>query len=101
MGKFVRVAGVNDVAEGSGTTVQADGQAIALFKVAGTFYAIHNACLHRGGPLGEGELDGQMVTCPWHAWRYDVTTGINEVNPDVKIQQYPVKVAGDDVLVEI
>lgn len=101
MGKFIRVAGVNDVAEGSGKTVQADGQPIALFKVEGKFYAIHNTCLHRGGPLGEGELDSQIVTCPWHGWRYDVTTGVNEVNPGVKVQQFPVKIAGDDVLVEI
>lgn len=101
MGKFVRVAGVNDVAEGSGKTVQADGQPIALFKIEGKFYAIHNTCLHRGGPLGEGELDSQIVTCPWHGWRYDVTTGVNEVNPSVKVQQFPVKIAGDDILVEI
>lgn len=101
MGKYVRVAGVNDLNDGAGKTVQADGQPIALFKVDGKFYAIHNACVHRGGPLGEGELEGRTVTCPWHGWSYDVTTGLNEANPSVKVQQFPVKVEGNDVLVEV
>src|SRR2546427_7356751 len=53
----------------------------SLFNVDGTYYAINNSCAHRGGPLGEGELDGRVVTCPWHAWRWDVTTGANINNP--------------------
>ena len=50
MGNYVRVAGVSDLAEGTGKTVQANGQPIALFRVDGKFYAIHNTCVHRGGP---------------------------------------------------
>ena len=56
--------------------------------------------MHRGGPLGEGELDGKIVVCPWHGWRYDVTTGVNELNPSISVQKYQVKVEGDDLLVE-
>lgn len=101
MGKYVRAAGVNDLNEGTGKTVQVDGQPIALFKIEGKFYAIHNTCLHRGGPLGEGELEGRSVTCPWHGWRYDVTTGVNEANPNVKVQSFSVKIVGADVLIEV
>src|SRR5206468_1919757 len=65
----VRVAAVGDVASGEGRVVEVEGKTLALFNVDGTYYAIDNSCAHRGGPLGEGELDGCVVTCPWHAWR--------------------------------
>ncbi|MFQ5520752.1 MAG: Rieske (2Fe-2S) protein, partial [Candidatus Methylomirabilia bacterium] len=67
----------------------------------GTYYAIDNTCLHRGGPLGEGELEGNIVTCPWHGWRYDTTTGANVNNPAVKVGAFPVKVEGTAVFVEV
>ena len=101
MGKMVKVAQVSDLSAGEGKVVQADGQAIALFNVGGTFHAIDNTCLHRGGPLGEGQVEASVVTCPWHAWQYDVTTGANVNNPAVKVASFPVKVEGSDVLVEL
>jgi nitrite reductase/ring-hydroxylating ferredoxin subunit len=48
---------------------------VAVFNVGGEFYAIDNSCPHRGGPLGEGELEDCIVTCPWHEFRFDVRTG--------------------------
>lgn len=96
---FVKVAGVNDVDEGVGKVVMANGKDIALFKVGGKFYAIDNTCQHRGGPLGEGFLDGAVVTCPLHGWRYDVTNGKCLTLP-VQNKSYAVKVEGDDVLVD-
>ncbi|HUO65184.1 MAG TPA: Rieske 2Fe-2S domain-containing protein, partial [Terriglobales bacterium] len=77
MSRRVRVAGVADVPAGEGRVVDAEGKALALFNVDGAFYVLDNACSHRGGPLGEGELEGTMVVCPWHAWRWDVKTGAN------------------------
>jgi len=44
---------------------------LAVFNVDGVYYAIDNTCSHRGGPLGEGDLEGTVVACPWHAWRWD------------------------------
>jgi nitrite reductase/ring-hydroxylating ferredoxin subunit len=101
MTRKIKVAQVDDVAPGEGKIVQADGEQIALFNVGGTFYAIHNTCLHRGGPLGEGELDETTVTCPWHGWQYDVATGANVRNSAVKVASFSVKVEGPDVLVEL
>jgi nitrite reductase/ring-hydroxylating ferredoxin subunit len=101
MAKVVKVAQLGDLSPGQGKVVQAEGQDIALFNVDGTFHAIHNTCLHQGGPLGEGELEGTTVVCPWHAWQYDVTTGTNVMNPAVKVASFPVKVEGSDVLVEL
>ncbi|MGH7863833.1 MAG: Rieske (2Fe-2S) protein, partial [Candidatus Binataceae bacterium] len=62
MAEFIKVATRADVAPGAGTTVEAAGRSIALFNVGGKFFAIDNTCKHRGGPLGEGELDGVNVT---------------------------------------
>ena len=99
MAGFVKVCKTSDLAAGSGRTVDVNGKAVAIFNVDGTFCAIDNTCLHRGGPLGEGELEGKTVICPWHGWRYDVTTGVNEMNPAVMVSKYDLKVEGEDVLV--
>ena len=101
MGTFTRVADTADLKPGEGTVVEVAGKTLALFNVDGTFYALDNTCLHRGGPLGEGELEGAVVTCPWHGWRWDVTSGANTNNPAVKVACFPVKVEGSSVLVAI
>ncbi|MBI2210860.1 MAG: Rieske (2Fe-2S) protein [Deltaproteobacteria bacterium] len=99
MANFVKVCKTSDIPAGSGKTVDLNGKPVAVFNVEGAFYAISDTCMHRGGPLGEGELEGKIVICPWHAWRYDVTTGVNEMNPSVTVQKFQIKVEGEDVLV--
>lgn len=101
MSKWVKAAKVQDVSEGTGVVSECAGKSIALFHVEGDFYAIDNTCPHKGGPLGEGELEGCVVTCPWHAWEFNVTTGCNPDNEKVEVKTYAVKVEGEDVLVEI
>lgn len=96
-----RIASVADVPVGEGRVVEVGERLVALFNVEGTFYALDNTCPHRGGPLGEGDLDGPVVTCPWHAWRWDVRSGVNVNNPAVKVASLPVTVEGRDVFVEI
>jgi nitrite reductase/ring-hydroxylating ferredoxin subunit len=92
---------VAEIETGQGRVVEAAGRMLALFNVDGRLYAIDNSCLHRGGPLGEGELEGRVVTCPWHAWRWDVTTGANTNNPGVKVACFAVRVEGDEVFVDL
>jgi nitrite reductase/ring-hydroxylating ferredoxin subunit len=99
MGEFVRVAGTSDVKPGSGIVAEVNGKTIALFNIEGNFHAIDNTCLHRGGPLGEGEVEGTVVTCPWHGWQYNVVTGACVNNPSGKVESYQVKVEGADVKV--
>jgi nitrite reductase/ring-hydroxylating ferredoxin subunit len=99
MGAFVRVTGTIDVKPGQGIVAEVNGKTVAVFNVDGTFHAISNTCIHRGGPLGEGELEGSVVTCPWHGWQYDVTTGACVANPAAKVERYEVKVEGTDVKV--
>jgi len=93
----VTVAKAREVPPGSSKVVVVAGRPVALFNVNGTFHATDNTCLHRGGPVGEGFLEGSLVTCPWHGWQYDVTTGQNLVNPAAKLRTYRVVVEGEDV----
>ncbi len=101
MAEFVKVAQMSDLQPGTGKVVMVKDRAIALFNVDGTFYAIDNICLHRGGPLGEGELEGCVVTCPWHGWQYDVKTGMSETNPAIKVKTYEVKTEDSAVMVSV
>ncbi len=101
MGKLVKVAAVSELLPGQGKAVKADDLEIALFNVGGSFHAIGNTCLHRGGPLGEGSLEGSVVTCPWHGWEYDVASGMSRANPAMRVPVYRTEVNGDDVLVEL
>lgn len=101
MADFVKVAAVSDLQPGQSKCVTAGNREIALFNCDGTFYAVDNVCPHQGGPLGEGELDGTVVTCPWHGWRFDVSSGASPMNPAAKIEKFEVKVEGNDVLVAV
>jgi len=101
MTNFVRVAGTGDLKPGENKVVNVSGTDVALFNVGGEFFAISNTCAHRGGPLGEGFLEEDVVTCPWHGWRFNVKTGISPVMPTAKVSSYPVKVEGADVFVSL
>lgn len=74
---------------------------ICVANVNGTISAMDNVCLHRGGPLGQGMIEGNKVVCPWHGWRWDVKTGAADQNPNLKVVVYPVKFESGDVIVEI
>ena len=95
------VAKVSEVAEGSCRTVEAAGLKVALFNVVGKFYALQDACFHRGGPLGDGYLEGVNITCPWHAWEFDVTTGSCLTMEGAKQTTYPTKVENGEIYVDI
>ncbi len=97
---FVCVAKTTDIAPGQIREIPLEGTTIALANVAGQFHAISNTCLHRGGPLGQGLLQGNTVTCPWHGWTFDVTSGKVTGNLAAGVASYPVEVRGDDIYVD-
>ena len=98
---FVKVANIKDMKEGVPKVVEANGKALALFIIEGKCFAIDNTCVHQGGPLGDGSLDKDIVTCPWHGWQYNIKTGVSPVNPAAKVQTFNVKVEGEDILVDV
>jgi nitrite reductase (NADH) small subunit len=97
----MRTAKTNEITAGTIREFHVEGRAVAVANVDGKFYAINNTCLHRGGPLGQGTLNGKVVTCPWHGWQYDVTTGKVTQNPAVGVDCYPLEVRGEDIYVDI
>src|SRR5580704_12800549 len=98
---FARAAKTSDIPSGTIREIAFGGKAIAVANVAGKFHAIDSVCVHQGGPLGEGALDGCTVICPWHAWEYDVTSGKLVGNPDVSVETYPAEVRGDEIFVDL
>jgi nitrite reductase (NADH) small subunit len=101
MTEFVTVAELSDLKPGECKTVEAGGKEIAIFNVGGSIYALDNTCLHQGGPLGEGDLMDDVVTCPWHGWQYNVRTGEKCGESDTRVATYAVKVEGSDIKVEV
>jgi len=98
---FEKAAKVSEIPAGSIKTVEIGGRSLALANVSGTFYAIDNTCLHRGGPLGEGQLEGNVVTCPWHGWQFDVTTGKAVQNPNAGVRCVATEIRGDEVYIDL
>lgn len=99
--EFVKVARAEDLEEGKGLIVTAKGTRVALFRCDGAVYAIKNQCPHMGGDLGEGALDGDIVRCPWHGWKFSVKTGKNPAVDVVAVRTYEVKIEGEDIYVGV
>jgi len=98
--EFVKVASKKEIRNGYGKVIDINGKSIAVMNDNGKFFAVENTCKHMGGPLGEGSCENGKVTCPWHAWTYDLKTGKNTFNENVKLETYEVKIQGNDVLIK-
>jgi 3-phenylpropionate/trans-cinnamate dioxygenase ferredoxin component len=102
MSDFVKVAELSDVDDGELMAVEVDGEPVCLANVGGSVYAFTDNCTHISGPLNEGELDGEVLTCPWHGAQFNVCTGKVLRGPARQdIQTYAVRVEGDSILVSL
>jgi 3-phenylpropionate/trans-cinnamate dioxygenase ferredoxin subunit len=102
MNDFIPVCQVSDVPDPGRQVFEVRGRFIALFHVAGGFYALDDCCTHDGGPLGEGDLEGFQVICPRHGARFDIRDGRALTMPAVaSTPSHQVKVDGDKVLVKL
>ena len=97
----VRVSGPEEIADGRAKIFNIEGRTVAIFRVGNEYFAIGNQCLHRGGPLGEGEVRNFEVTCPWHGWRFSLSDGSFSMIPTLKVKTYPVKVGPEGVFIEL
>ncbi|GAA3841468.1 Rieske (2Fe-2S) protein [Brevibacterium ammoniilyticum] len=111
------VCTVDELAPGQRRIVEVEGRSIGVFNVAGRFYALHNGCPHKGGALCEGPIcgttmptqgtdfeygrDGSIVRCAWHGWEFDITTGEALADPKFRARRYPVRVDGEQVVIEL
>ena len=101
MAEFQTVCKLSELSRETGKTVMLGSRLIALFLVDGQACAIDDVCPHMGASLGAGEVEGGIVTCLWHGWRFRVTDGTWADNPRIKIPSFPVRIVGDEVQVQV
>ncbi len=102
MAGWVRLCPVNEAPKpGEVMEVEAYGTQICLANVDGQLHALDNLCPHRQGPLGQGWIEGKTVVCPWHAWAFDLITGIAREPERAEVRVFPVRTEGDDLLVDL
>lgn len=98
---WVRIAATSDCPAGEAREIVAAGRIVALFHVGDQFYALDGICPHQGGPLGKGGLRGCIVTCPWHGWQFDVSTGQHQASRLLHHPTFNVKVEGEEIFVDL
>lgn len=98
---WIEVCDVSEIVDGEPRESVVSDRIVALFKVDENIYAMDGICPHHGGPLGQGTLDGCIVSCPWHGWRFDVTDGAYQSSEQMAQQTFPVKVENGKVLVNV
>jgi nitrite reductase/ring-hydroxylating ferredoxin subunit len=102
MPEFIEAAPLDQIPPGTATTVTVAGKPVALFNVDGTVYATNDSCLHAGASLGfSGKLEGRIVTCRLHGWKYDVTTGNMPQAAGMSLGCYPVRVVDGKIQVAV
>lgn len=102
MADFHRVAAVTEVPDPGKTLVEVDGEMVAVFHVAGQWYAIDDVCTHDGGPLADGELRNHSIACPRHGAKFDIRTGAALTMPAVRpTRAHEVKVEDGGVWVRL
>ena len=77
-----------------------NGRPYAICNAGGEIHALDGNCPHRGGPVGQGAINEGRIVCPWHAWEFDCATGANDYDPRIKLKKYPVRIDGNDILVD-
>jgi nitrite reductase (NADH) small subunit len=98
---FVPVGQIGDFVQGQGRMVTVNGRHVALFRLGNDFFALDNMCLHRGGPLCEGPIEREVVTCPWHGWSYQIRTGTMVQDPRVGVSKHEVRIDGNEIAVRL
>ncbi len=99
--EYLPVAEAAEVPKDGVKVVTVAGTPIALLNVGGEIFALEHSCPHQGGPIGEGEVCGMTITCPWHDWKFDIRTGANDRDPTILAKTYAVRVVEGMVLVEV
>jgi nitrite reductase/ring-hydroxylating ferredoxin subunit len=102
MATFVKVARSDELAAGQSKLVEVNHKRIALFNAGGRYYAVDDTCPHRGGPLSEGELEGEAVVCPWHGAIFDLATGaVKRFPAAVGVATYEVRIEGGEIAIAV
>ena len=98
---FVKIANLDELAEGKPRAVRVEGQSIALFKHNDNIYATDNQCPHMGYPLTRGRVRGGVLTCDWHGWSYDMGGGGCFTGGCDDLATFPIEVREDEIYIDI
>ena len=98
--EFIRVADVREIASGGVKAFSVGRYEVAVFHIADSFHAIENTCPHQGAPLADGWLEGPFVTCPWHAWCFDVRSGRMTLGDFARVPRFEVRIEGTTLFVK-
>jgi nitrite reductase (NADH) small subunit len=98
---WTKLANVGELPPGSVIEIARGEDLYALCNVDGEIRALSGVCPHRGGPLGEGALNGGLISCPWHMWEFDSATGICALNDGVRGPTYPVRLEDDTIVADL
>ena len=101
MADFITVARVGDIPDGEGRSFRADRQAIALFRVGETYYALDDRCPHMGAPLGLGDVRDGKVICDRHLWSFRLSDGECTEAPRLKAKTFETRVVDDEIQVKV
>jgi nitrite reductase (NADH) small subunit len=101
MADYKSVADVGEIPEGEGRSFSVNGRMVAVFLTGGEYFAISDTCPHMGASLGSGAVEGQAVSCPWHAWRFSMKDGswLDAPNSKLRADCFAVRVVDDEIQV--
>ena len=98
---FIEAMPLAQLPAGASAMVKIADTDVALFHINGGVYAINDTCVHQGASLAAGKIDGKVVTCRAHGFKYDLTTGFVVGSPGFGVASYPVKIADGKILVAV
>jgi nitrite reductase (NADH) small subunit len=98
---FVKAAPAAAVPPDTVIETEINGTPYAILNCRGELRAFDGTCPHSGGPLGQGNIDGGNLICPWHAWEYDCLTGVNTFDDSCQLASFPVKVEDGEILIDV
>ena len=97
----IKAGRVADLAAGEAMEVVVGARAFAICNFVGAIYAMDGVCIHSGGPLGQGHLNGAHLACPYHLWEFDCRTGEYDRDPARRVATYPVRIENGEIFIEV
>ncbi len=103
MSTWIDLGPASDFPPGCKVCTKVEGKAVVVINTAGQLYAISNVCPHAGLPLGDGEVAGKVITCPYHGYTYNIETGCNIDFPrdEPPVPRYPIRITNDRVEIDL
>ena len=101
MSELHKIGTTEEIRQSNTLAAVVNGKHVAVFQLDGEYIATNGKCPHARGPLHKGEINGVMLSCPWHGWSYDLKTGVCEEDPNIVLERFPVEVKSGEIFVRL